>query len=185
MNKQKKGMSSIVATSLVITITILAGAILGSFIVPFVQKNLERSTECNDFENYFSLETELLGPICYQTVSNNNYIVIGAKNDKTLELGVNGLNLLLIQVSNPGNPAGKAVSINVKQGGASDQKLQLLGAGNQLSAALPPKSGEILTYVYNDGQKYDRVDIAAIVGNGKVCERRSDRVKIAPCGNER
>ncbi len=184
MRTQKKGMSSIVATSLVITITILAGAMIGTFVVPFVQKNLERSTECNNYEDYFSLNTEILGPICYQSSSNKNYIVIEAANDKALEAGIVGFQLLLVQGASPSNPAGRAVSIGVKQSGASDSNFQLLGATSG-QPTLSPKSGEILTYVYNDGEKYERAEIAAIVGNGRVCERKSDIIKIVPCGNDR
>ena len=184
MRTQKRGMSSIVATSLVITITILAGAMIGTFVVPFVQKNLERSTECSNYENYFSLETDILGPICYQSSSKNNYIVVEAMNDKSLEDGIVGFQLLLVQGASPSNPAGKAVSIGAKQSGSSDPNFQILGAISG-QTTLPPKSGEILTYVYNDGEKYERAEISAIVGNGRVCERKSDIIKIVPCGNDR
>ncbi len=184
MKPQKHGMSSIVATSLIITITILAGAMIGTFVVPFVQKNLERSTECNNYENYFSLNTEILDPICYQSSSKNNYIVVEAANDKTLEAGIVGFQLLLIQGGSPSNPAGRAVSIGVKQSGSSDSNFKLFGATSG-QITLPPKSGEILTYIYNDGEKYEKAEIAAIVGNGRVCERKSDTIKIVPCGNER
>ncbi len=181
MMQEKRGMSSIVATSLVITITILAGAILGTFIVPFVQKNLERSTECTDYESYFSFEAELLDPICHQT-SNNNYVVVSAKNDKALEKGIQGFQLLFVKVADPSSPGGKAVSVAMRQSGASVPQLTMLGASGK-NPARAPKAGEILTYVYNDGASYNRVDIAAIVGNGRVCERRSDTIKIVACGN--
>lgn len=180
MRIEKKGMSSIVATSLVITITILAGAIIGTFIVPFVQKNLERSTECTDYETYFSLDSEVLGPICYNT-GNKNYVIVGADNDKAIEKGIQGFQLLFIKVASPGSTTGgKAVSVLVKQSGSNDAKLTLAG---EPSAARVPKAGEILAYIYNDGTKYDRVEISAIVGNGRVCERKSDTAKIVSCGN--
>ncbi len=175
-------MSSIVATSLVITITILAGAILGSFIVPFVQKNLERSSECNDFENHFTLEEDVLEDICYQPTSKGNYVVVGAKNDKAAIGNVVGFQVLFIQVSNPSNPGGKAMSILVKQSGASADTFKLLDSGNKPVTAIPPKPGEVSTYVFNDGQKYNRVEISTIVGNGRVCERKGDSVKILACG---
>lgn len=174
-------MSSIVATSLVITITILAGALIGTFVVPFVQKNLERSTECTNYENYFSFESDTLGPICYQqNPSKNNYVVVSAVNDKTLEKGIVGFQLLFIRVADKNDP-GAAISAKVQQSGASDARLQLF-EGSAKTAVLP-KAGEIRVYTYNDGQKYDRVEISAIVGNGRVCERKADSAKIVACGN--
>ena len=154
MNIKKRGMSSIVATSLIITITILAGAIIGTFVVPFVQKNLERSTECTSYDTYFTLENELLGPICYQ--GTKNYIVVGAKNDKSLEPNVNGFQVRFVQIAKIGGGSGAAQSVGMKQ-----------------------------SYVYDDGIVYDRVDVSAIVGNSRICERSSDTAKILPCGNAR
>lgn len=177
---QKEGMSSIVATSLIITITILAGALIGTFVVPFVQKNLERSTECTNYEDYFSFEDKLLGPICYQNPSKKNYVVVSAANDKTLESGIVGFQLLFIRVANKDNP-GAAVSVSLKQSGASDAQLQLFDGSAK--PAMLPKAGEISTYVYNDGQKYERVEISTIVGNGRVCERKADSAKIVACGS--
>lgn len=177
---KKRGMSSIVATSLVITITILAGALIGTFVVPFVQKSLERSTECTNYEMYFSLESDTLGPLCYQNPSKNNYVVVSATNDKTLEKGIVGFQLLFIRIANKDDP-GAAVSVKVQQSGASDVRLQLYEGG--MKTAVLPKAGEIWVYSYNDGQRYDRVEISTIVGNGRVCERKADSAKIVACGN--
>ena len=173
-------MSSIIATSLVITITILAGALIGTFVVPFVQKNLERSTECTNYEEYFSLESDVLGPICYQRTSKNNYVIVSSANDKALERGVVGFQLLFVRVANKNDP-GAAVSVKVQQSGASDARLQLFE--ESVKPAVLPKAGEVRIYQFNDGQNYDRVDISTIVGNGRVCDRKADSAKIVACGN--
>ena len=51
--KTKRGVSEVVATVLIILLTVAAVVALISFIKPFVEGNLNDSTECLAFDNYY------------------------------------------------------------------------------------------------------------------------------------
>ena len=55
MGIKKRGLSGVVATALLLLITISAVVIVANFIIPFVNKSLE-STSCFKFRDYFSFE---------------------------------------------------------------------------------------------------------------------------------
>ena len=56
MRKNNKGMSGIVATVLLIMLTIVLGAFLAKFVIPFVKNNLSKSSECLDYRDHFSFQ---------------------------------------------------------------------------------------------------------------------------------
>ena len=177
---RKKGLSVMVATSLIIAITVFAAAVVGTFIVPFVQRNLETSTECTRYDDYFRFE-ENLEVLCYQ--GTKHYLVIGAKNDKELATKVVGFALVLQKVATPGSSeGGQAKSITVKKGEAEIAGMEMYDKTKKI---IVPAPGESYTYLYDDGKQYDSAEIRAIVGNGRVCDKRSDIIKLRACGNAR
>ena len=60
MLKKKKALSDVVATVLIILLTVIAGAIIAQFIVPYVKDSLAESSECLDYNNgYFQFEEKI------------------------------------------------------------------------------------------------------------------------------
>lgn len=71
--KNKKGISTLVATVLLIVITIVAVGIIWGAILPLVQKSLGTSSACNI---YTKLEiVKQRGMTCYENLSDGNYSV--------------------------------------------------------------------------------------------------------------
>lgn len=179
MALRKKGLSVMVATSLIIAITVFAAAVVGTFIVPWVQRNLQSSTECTNYDDYFRFE-ESLGALCYQ--DKKHYLVLGAKNDRQLAENVVGFALTLQKIAAPGGAGGQSKSISVKKGEAEIANMKMYDGTTKI---VVPAAGESHTYVYDDGTQYDNAEIRAIVGNGRVCDKRSDTIKLRACGNTR
>ncbi len=81
--KSKKAISGVIATVLVLLITVVAAGILISFILPFVQKNLVSSTECLDYKDYLKFDSSV-GYTCYDDAGLHGFSV----RAMTLEAGV-------------------------------------------------------------------------------------------------
>ena len=110
----KKGLSTMVATSMVIMITIIAGAVVAQFVIPFVNQNLERSTECVKVAEQFDFD-ERLSYNCYDSTTPGNFktkVSIKAKNDQESNALIDGFNLLLL------SPSGSSQSVKVKNVGS-------------------------------------------------------------------
>lgn len=167
-----------VATSLIIAITVFAAAVVGTFVVPWVQRNLQSSTECTNYDDYFRFD-ESLGPLCYQP-EKKHYLVVGAKNDKQLATNIVGFALTLQKIGLPEGGGGQSKSIVVKKDGGEVAGMSMYNGATKI---LVPAAGESLTYLYNDGVQYDNAEIRAVVGNGRVCDKRSDTIKLRACGN--
>jgi flagellin-like protein len=63
MNKNKRGLSPVIATVLTIMLTVAAVAALSAFVVPFVRNSLQKSSECMDYGSYYTFEES--GYNCY------------------------------------------------------------------------------------------------------------------------
>ncbi len=175
MIKEKRGLSQVVATVLLILITVAAAVIIAGFIIPWIRGGLE-STECFNYRDYFTFENDF-GYNCYNEYNGvNNYLIsISAKSglNETQE-NVVGFGLALIKqgdsvaltVMNEDNPATKGIFMNS-------------GFGNPL---VLPKSGEIRTYYYNNSDTFESARVYPILKSGRKCEP-SDTVVITKCEN--
>lgn len=65
MEKNKRGISPIIATVLVIMMTAAAFAIIAGVIVPFVKNSLYKGTECIPYKGFYTFD-ESFGYNCYQ-----------------------------------------------------------------------------------------------------------------------
>jgi flagellin-like protein len=57
--KGKRGVSDVVATILVVLITVAAAGLLISFVLPFIQKSLNTGTECLKYKDYLKFAPDL------------------------------------------------------------------------------------------------------------------------------
>ena len=173
MIRKKRGLSQVVATVLLILITVAAAVIIASFIIPWIRGGLE-STECFNYRDYFTFENDF-GYNCYNEYSGmNNYLIsISAKSglNETQE-NVVGFDLAFIK-------KGDSVVLTVKNG---DSPLYILMNSDPRSALYLPKSGEIRTYYYNNSDVFKSAKIYPILSSGRKCEP-SDTVVITKCGN--
>jgi flagellin-like protein len=68
----RNGLSAIVATIMIILLTVSAAGIIMGFVVPFVRDGLQESTECVAFQEYYKFNEDVgleSGTNCY--LSNN------------------------------------------------------------------------------------------------------------------
>ena len=55
----KKGLSQIIATVLLLLMTIAAAAIIAGVVIPFTRERLDKGTECVTFQNHFKFQEVL------------------------------------------------------------------------------------------------------------------------------
>jgi len=183
--ENKKGVSTVVATILIILLSVVAVVVVAGFVVPFVKNNLEESTECVDYSDYFYFEEEF-GLNCYTTQENGGEFdkrtyafSVGSKgNKKELENGVKGFRVSMIR-------QGNAKSIYIENGAEVTEEIKMKdGTGNfEL-----PRIGEVRTYIYvtrDENDLFSSLEIYPVLKNDKTCDR-SDKISIAGelCENE-
>ncbi len=95
MNYNKKGISAVVATVLIILITVAAVTIIWAAIIPMVKTQLDRGTICLDAMSQVTLENK--GYTCYENSTGSVKFQVG---HGASEIGLTGLQVL---VSTGGN----------------------------------------------------------------------------------
>ena len=56
MKFEKKGLSDVISTVLIIMLTVVSIGILAGFVVPFVANSLNQGSECLGYNNYFKFQ---------------------------------------------------------------------------------------------------------------------------------
>lgn len=74
--KNKKGVSAIVATALILLITVAAVTVLWGVVIPMVRDNLQSAQACLNAPNVLEIKTTT-GMTCYNTSNNRLYIHMG------------------------------------------------------------------------------------------------------------
>ena len=95
MINQKKAVSEIVSTVLIIMIAVAAVGIIAAIVVPMVRDNLQGGTACLNAMNDVSIATQA-GLTCYKNNTDGNYTVnvqVRKGSDQTIELS--GLRLIV------------------------------------------------------------------------------------------
>jgi flagellin-like protein len=175
----KKGLSGVVTTALLLLLTITAVVIVSSFIIPFVKDNLD-STSCFDYKDYFVFDESFDDFNCfYEGVlsdDNDDEYRISVKVNGNLEDSekVSGFNLILVETG-----VGSSTSLNIRDG----EVVNGLSMANGEASISIPKPGEVrdgystLGYIYSSSEKFTKVDIQTVLGDGKICSS-SNSVRI-------
>ena len=175
----KKGVSPIIATVLIILITIAAAAIIAGFVVPFVKKNLNESTECLDFEGYYefkekmTFEGEELQYNCFDvTLKEYGFSILSKKVDGEKIKGLEGFNLVLYKENK------ESIVLDIREGKIKE-RVSILDDDEEILSI--PKQGELITYIYdsNEQAEFKIMEIYPII-KGKTCEK-SDEIEIIYC----
>lgn len=190
MKVQKRGLSDVVATVLIILLTVLAVTIVARFVIPYVSNSLSQGGECFQYKDYYKFQESLdykgknLHFNCYNETSKIYGMAIGAFKSgdtsdtnlsKVNETSVN-LNIVFVR-----SDTGESTTVEIrKEKGVSmnDGGVRML---NQNIASLKvPNVGEVQTYVYNSSTLYNAIEVYPVLGNGRVCEK-SDRIDLIKC----
>jgi len=188
----KKGVSTIVAAVLLILLTISAVVLLLSFIKPFVENNLKRSTECLPYKEYFQFEERFVNNSgsynynCYKSpVSpDTNYltgIMVKAGTNLSGEEMKNLKGFVLVFKKDSASE-----SIQVTDGrtvSSSSGGIRILGDPATVTAITINKPGEMITYVYDSSNQYKDVEIYPLLKSDRICDEKSDSIKIKVCSD--
>jgi hypothetical protein len=170
----KRAVSSVVAAVLLILLTVSAMTVLAGILVPFVKDRLYGSTDCLDYENYFSFVEKIdeVSYNCYEDSSFNHSLMIKTKPD------INDSNEKLkgFQISFFSDNS-EIFEIN-RTSKASNQLWEYneTASGNLYY----PRPGETVTYVFDLNKKYNKAEIRAVLSNGRICTA-SDSIEIIKC----
>ena len=154
----KKGVSPVVATVLIITLTVVTIGIIAPTVIKFTNENLDKSKECFDIMDDIKLED--LGYTC--TTNGETSFSVRIEN-----AAITGFKVGLI--------ASGSSTVRDVSGGTSISDMKMYGAtmGDLLSV---PGVGEVKTYVVSGD--YDRVEVFPILESGRTCDD-GDSIKIA------
>lgn len=178
----KRGLSPVVATILLVLLTFSAVVIVAKFIVPLVSKNLEGGSECFAYSDYFYFERDF-GYNCYKSEDNNWLIAVSigaaaAEEDVSSEIA--GFQLGFTR-------EGESIGVEVEEGQAtSSEEGGIRMLNDSLESIEIPDSGEVRTYVYNSNILYTQVHAYPVLKSKRVCDR-TDTIKIEGeiCDNDR
>ncbi len=154
----KEGVSTIIATVLVVLMTLAAGALVANIVIPFAKSNLEKGSECLPYREHLRFDN-LRGFSCFNSTSGAYQISVsaGVLGEKTERVG--GLILAFYDGT-------ETVSVEINEEDLESETLSMASGGN----LAVPKSGETRTYIYGNSREFDRVEVLPKLKNGRVCE---------------
>jgi flagellin-like protein len=177
MMGNKRGLSEVVSTVLVIMLTISAIAILAGFLVPFVRNSLNKGTECTSYGEFYSFD-ESFNYNCYNITTGNNIYLLSIKksSDRALENNSDELRIVFKTKS------GEQKTLTVKNGGASSNLAgSILVAGENNNNLRVPRAGGTLTYIYNGStESYESAEVYSVLRSGRICEQK-DFINLRKC----
>lgn len=167
----KKGLSPVVATVLLIMITILSVTVLTTIIVPFIKDSLNKSTKCTNIDSVFTFDegSEYNCKKIGQDRVNITFSVT-RNNDESNVIG-----FLAIFYED-----GTSSAIRIVNNSEVNSEIRMLDASkNNLEI---PNFGETRSYVFNASKEnYKRAELRTISESGTICEKVSDRIEIPEC----
>jgi len=155
----KKGVSAVVATVLIVLITIAAVSIIAGFIIPMVREGLEEGGSCFDLRDYVKITD--LGYTCYDS----------AKTSLTIERGMENHSIQGFVVSITSGPASKRYDL--KQGLTTTGATMYDGS----TVIKIPEPGGAETYTFNIGNG-NKADLGIMISGEKVCEMDSFTIPL-------
>lgn len=172
---KKRGVSTVVATVSLLLLTIVAVALLYSFVVPFVRENLDESTECLAYSEYFVF-SEKFDFNCYKTEGGRKLyqVSVGAKNvENKIGQEVGGFELVFY-----GDDKSTVVDVNGGEVplGPAENRIYMLG--KPLESIKIPQPGETRTYEYNTTEWYSEAEIYVKLKTGRICSDVSDSIRV-------
>lgn len=177
MKKNKKGISQVVATVLIIMITVAAVAMLAGFIVPFVKNSLQKSTECMPYQGYYLFD-ESFGYNCYNRTSNLYAVSIKSSFDKSLAGNIMGIKVVFSDKSG----ATRVVEIkNSSIISRSERGIWIAGSHEDLLRI--PGPGGIITYVYNAsaGDVFITAEVYPVLKSERICADLKESINLKSC----
>ena len=170
--RTNRGLSTVVATVLLILLTVAAAGLILQFVVPFARDILFKA-ECTKYRGYFQFEDDF-GFICTNGTSHG--VTIKSNSDNNLAEKVIGFDLLFVT----NLTTSKTISLRLGQN--ADESFKMLNASKTKISI--PTSGDIQTFVYYEKADYIRVSVFPVIRKGDgdelVCEE-SGKISLKSC----
>ncbi|MCH7568907.1 MAG: type IV pilin N-terminal domain-containing protein [Nanoarchaeota archaeon] len=161
MRIKKRGVSPVVATVLLLLITIIAVSLVAIFVVPFVKKTLTGSEECFG----------ILGSLSFDDSPYNCFV----ENNRTgFSIRIDSENIIGFKVALFEMGTSNAYEIFNETNLSNIRMLD----GNFSELLELPRKGGVRTYVA-DGV-FKRIEINPLLGSGKICGE-ADNIRINKC----
>jgi hypothetical protein len=157
-------MSPVVATVLIILVTIVAASLIAPFITNFVRSNLDDSGSC--FDILGDLEFAQTEFNCVHDTAPRTGFSVQVNNEKIV-----GFKISLLQ-------AGSSVVYEVTNGKYVDEVRMLQDPDFTTEPLIFPSDGGVRTYVANAA--YEKAALFPIAESGNTCEE-SDRIDFIVC----
>lgn len=169
---KRRGISPVVATVLVILITIIAAGLIAPFVTNFVKDNLDDSGSC--FEVLGDLEFAETGFNCYYNISSNPSNLNTGFSVRVGDETISGFKISLIAT-------GSSDSFDVSEGATLTGIKMLENPPVGMPSVLEfPDVGGVKTYVVSG--KYDRAEVSPVLENGNTCSV-SDSIQFIECNS--
>jgi hypothetical protein len=176
--KEKRGVSAVVATMLLVVLTLALAVMVSTVVIPFVRESLKSSTECSPYKNYYTFDSsfdlncfDLSGPakISIKTAQINPDVAKKVKGMQFVFTTSGGLSESVKFFENSPGTCLAGDIIGYEAFCPTQETLKL------------PKLGESLSYKYfPKGSIQGYVSVFPILDNQRTCEA-SDRIKLVSC----
>ena len=180
----KKGISSIIATALILVLTVVAVSIVANYVIPFTTKSLE-STECVKYKDYFIFDNSFEYN-CFDPAAQDHYALTVKQNPSEKSEDIIGFKLVL---EKEGFTELFEVNSSIDQscGSSTVKGIKILDQAKICPASgklkIPGEDGfKIITYLLNTagGTDYKKAKIYPILKDGRTCAE-SDNILINQC----
>lgn len=161
---ERKGVSPIISSVLIMLLTITAVVLIATFLIPFLKDSLSGSTECLAYRDYYMFD-ETFEFNCYEGSIIHFSIKAGTLDNAEV--------LKEFSVVFSSETSSKAVKVKEGESG----EITAYGGG----AIEIPSTGEIMTYSYDaGGTSFKSMEVYPILESGKICDM-TDSIKIMIC----
>ncbi|MCX6748193.1 MAG: hypothetical protein NT076_01165 [Candidatus Pacearchaeota archaeon] len=162
--KDKKGLSEIISSVMLILVVIVAIGLIVAFVVPMIKDNLSGSKSCFDLNDYFKIS----GTSCYNT----------ANTDLIVERGMQELEVKGFAVSIQ-DSSGESKSYRVSPGLIEGVMLyNKTTSAYDIATIVLPNPGESKKYQFD--YPGNKISIAPLQKNDKICTASEFTIEVCP-----
>lgn len=178
---KNSGLSPVIATLLLIMLSIASAAILAGFFVPFVKNSLYRSSECLAYDKFYSFDKSLNYNCYYVSADGQSIDYAFSIESSTKELNdSDSLRVVLITKNGETNPIEISRFVNSTRaiGG-----VWMAGQAEGIPLKVP-SSGSKITYKYRGNNiPYISAEAYPVLKSGRICGNEKDEVVFEVCDN--
>ncbi|MFH1501306.1 MAG: type IV pilin N-terminal domain-containing protein [archaeon] len=159
----KKGVSPVIASVLMVLVTIVAVALISAFLIPLVKDNLTGGGNCFKVIGKLDINTDT-GYTCYN-ITGDTVLVMVERGYLEEDIDIVGLNFYIT--------AGAERQSYEVTNGDSDPGIRMYNESGYNSSLYLPKEGGALTYVFDMAavsSTPEAVEVSAVLDDGKVCD---------------